>query len=333
MAGVPATITMDDTFSEGSQEAALIMAANFDVDISPGYSVIADSPAATGNGPFHLAHPEPTDQFLTDLRVLAVMDSTAELQFASRLGAATEEQVARVQTSLDGSNWTDLYTQPGAGQPGETSITTRRIPLGDFAGRIITLRYAYTFSDGFFFPQTFSGVGWYIDDTTFTGVDLLTDIVDTDIGPTTSFEFTPGQVGDYAPAVRAQVYDEFFLDWGYVRRVSASDSFPAHFRIGDANDDGVHDITDALSILATPLPRRRSRLPGSCQCKPGPLPEHCRRFAAPVLPVRGNLLSPVGMSGGAFQRSGVRLRSFQKLSVTDRKQTEKKFIDDLRGRA
>lgn len=222
---------------------------NFDVETSPGYSIIVNSPVATGNGAFHLAHSTSVNQYLTDARELAVVESDAELQFASRLGVATSDQVARVQISLDRTNWEDVYVQAGDGQPGETSFQTRTIPLGSYVDRIIAIRFAYTFRDGFFFAQTLSGIGWYIDDIEYSGVEELTDSVDTDLPSGTSFDFTAEGGGEYALVARAEVYDEFLLDWGIVRRVTAIELPPLDVSLTDPNDDGLPDITDAVALL------------------------------------------------------------------------------------
>lgn len=198
---------------------------DFTANTSPDYNVIVNSPTASGSGAFHLAHPTPpTDQFLTYNRVL-LPGSGAQMQFRSRLGWATPTQVARVQVSLDqGGSWQDVYTQAGSNGQGETSFATQNASLASFVGRSVLVRFNYDHTGGQYFPQTSSGVGWYIDDISFTDMDELTNLMVTDIASGTSFAFTPAQLGDYALDVRAEVYGSFHLEWGPIKRVTASAS-------------------------------------------------------------------------------------------------------------
>ncbi|HKS37177.1 MAG TPA: CAP domain-containing protein [Verrucomicrobiae bacterium] len=198
---------------------------DFTANTSPDYNAVVNSPTASGSAAFHLAHPTPpTDQFLTYNRVL-LPGSGAQMQFRSRLGWATPTQVARVQVSLDqGSSWQDVYAQAGSNEQGETSFSIRTASLASFVGRSVLVRFNYDHTGGQYFPQTSSGVGWYIDDISFTDTEELTSAVVTDIASGTSFAFTPAQPGDYALDVRAEVYDAFHLEWGPIKRVTASAS-------------------------------------------------------------------------------------------------------------
>jgi hypothetical protein len=206
------------TATEGAENGL----TDFTVNTSPGYSVITSSPPPSGNDAFHLAHPSPERQTLTYTRVL-LPGTGAQFRFSSRLGVATASQVARVQASLDqGSSWVDLYSQVGTGSPGESGFTTRTLPLAAFAGRSIQVRFLYDHTGGSYYPQTSSNVGWLFDNLSFTDTEELTERVTTDIPFGTGFTFAPAQAGDYVLDVRAEVYDEFFLEWGPVNRVTAT---------------------------------------------------------------------------------------------------------------
>jgi hypothetical protein len=177
---------------------------DFTTDTSAGYNVIVSSPRASGSFAFHLAHPNPpTDQVLAYTRVL-FPGAASQLQFNSRLATATPNQVARVQVSADqGASWEEVYSQPGADQPGEGSFRIRQVSLSNFAGRSINVRFIYDYTDGTFYPQTSSGVGWYIDDISFSDTAELTDSAVANIPTGTSFVFSPVSAANYLLRVRA----------------------------------------------------------------------------------------------------------------------------------
>ncbi|HWH77914.1 MAG TPA: hypothetical protein VNT76_11105, partial [Candidatus Binatus sp.] len=195
---------------------------DFTTDTSAGYNVIVSSPRASGSFAFHLAHPNPpTDQVLTYTRVL-LPGAASQIQFNSRLATATPNQVARVQVSVDqGASWEDIFSQPGADQPGEGSFNLRAVSLSNFAGRSILVRFLYDYTGDTFYPQTSSGVGWYIDDISFSGTDELTDSVIANITAGTSFVFSPASVGDYLLRVRAGISGRT-LAFGPAKRVTAT---------------------------------------------------------------------------------------------------------------
>jgi hypothetical protein len=197
---------------------------DFMTNVSSGYSVVVSSPRASGSFAFHLAHPNPVaDQILTYARIL-LPGPSGQIRFNSRLGTATPSQVARVQVSVDQSaTWEEIYTQPGADQPGETGFSLRSVSLSNFAGRPIQVRFLYDYTGGGFFPQITSGVGWYIDDISFGDTEELTGSAITDIASGNSFVFAPTSAGDYLLHVRGKLPGRL-LPWGPVKRVIASAS-------------------------------------------------------------------------------------------------------------
>ena len=201
---------------------------------SAAYSVVSETVSATGNASFRLAHPAPPiDQYFVMERLLLVSSSSV-LSFKSRLGVATSDQIAKAQVSLDdGQSWIDVYTQAGSGQPGETTFTDRSVPLSDYAGRAILVRFAYEFDSGSYFPQTIDGVGFYVDDITVTNAQELTDTTTSTLGDVSSFDFTPPAYGDYVMQVQYFGWPGFpGSDWGPAFTVTASDN------------DGVDDAID-----------------------------------------------------------------------------------------
>ncbi|MCX6903611.1 MAG: hypothetical protein NTW03_09070, partial [Verrucomicrobia bacterium] len=198
---------------------------NFTANTSSGYEVIQSEIKASGSSAFHFAHPQATDQTL-ELNYLLLPATNAALQFKSRLGQATTNQVAKVQASTDdGMTWQDLYSQAGMGEtsPGELTFTTHTLSLAGRAGERVRLRFDYAFalSDVYrYFNLTTGGVGWYLDDLVITNAQELAGPV-TNTTSSASFAFNPAQIGSWALEVRPLLYGEFPLDWGPVRSVTA----------------------------------------------------------------------------------------------------------------
>jgi hypothetical protein len=189
---------------------------------TPVYPVIQTAVKASGTSAFHLAHPSPAEPQLLTVNRSLLANASSQLTFKSRLGTAAADQVARVQVSADqGQTWQDVYSQPGAGIGGETSFVTRNVSLAAFAGKTIMVRFNYDFSSGSFFGQTSSGVGWYIDDISFTNVEELSGIAVADVPNGTSFAFVPLAIGKYSLRVRAQIMTRT-LDWGPAKFVNAA---------------------------------------------------------------------------------------------------------------
>ena len=203
------------TASEGAENGL----THFTTDTASDYNVIVTRPVASGTHAFHLQHTQPNDQVLSYTRVL-VPSANSQMQFKSRLGYAFSDEVAKAQISVNqGQSWQDVYSQAGTGTTGETSFTTRTISLAAFAAKSIQVRFSYNFSTG---SYTFgSTAGWFIDDISFSNTEELTNPVVTDIASGTSFSFSPTQAGDYALDARAQVYGQYYLEWGPIKRVTA----------------------------------------------------------------------------------------------------------------
>ena len=195
--------------------------------VSSSYSVLDNAVRASGQSAFHLAHPRsggtnspPVDQFLA-LDRLFYAGPAAQLTFATRLGWATPDQVARAQISTDaGAAWQDIWSQPGTGDAGETAFTTRSISLASFANREFSVRFVYEFTGGGFFAETDAGVGFYVDDIAFEGSDELLGATVTEASPDASFTFTPPELGPFALRVRPKI-GERLLPWGAFKFVTA----------------------------------------------------------------------------------------------------------------
>ncbi len=218
------------------QEGAETGINNLTTDVSSGYQIITTDIQANGSASFHLAHPKPSkEQILTFNHTFLLTDSS-KLNFSSRLGLASSDQIAKVQVSTDdGQIWQDIFTQAGTGDSGENGFSNQTISLAKFDNKSIQLRFNYFLETGTYYPQTDSGIGWYIDDITFTNVEELTNRAITDIPLTDSFIFNPAEIGDYALQMRAKVYEKYPLEWGNTKLVTAQ-----------------LDSSDAVSIPSVP---------------------------------------------------------------------------------
>lgn len=208
-------------FTDGAESGM----GNFTAVISPGYSVITTDANASGRNSFHLAHTLPVNQILGVKTPLVVTVNSA-LRFKSRLGLSSVIQTAKVEVSLDeGKNWQAIYQQSGQQSGnitsfGETSFVEKRVSMTQFANRTILLRFNYEKTqDGPFYPQSSTGIGWYIDDIIFDGFESQvfsgapTDAI------SNSFRFVSNNPGDVLVQARAGMFG-YYSDWGPLKRVS-----------------------------------------------------------------------------------------------------------------
>ena len=209
--------------------------ANVTAETSPEYEVVSADAKASGKSSFHLAHVRPpADQFLRLNRTVRVLVDT-ELEFQTRLGWATSNQVARAQISSDdGRSWQDVWSQAGTGDRGETTFSRQQIPLGTFAGTAILIRFVYDEIGGAYFRDADPGVGFYIDNISVKNAEELADQAVADVPGGTTFHFIPTTAGDYSLRVRPKVSDRF-LSYGPARLVAAQVGapVPATFKIND----------------------------------------------------------------------------------------------------
>ncbi len=191
-------------------------AGDFTQTIGPGYSVVSTDTHQTGTASYHLAHSNASDQVL-QLNARLRATASATMTFASRLGAATTNEVARAQVSTNnGVSWVTVWEQKGRavnnGNTIENAFTSRTTSLAAFADQEISVRLTYVVVPGVqtsFFTQTISPFGFYFDDLSFTGVEQLSLISSTTV-PLPLFAFVPPSAGDYALHVSPQIGGRFF---------------------------------------------------------------------------------------------------------------------------
>jgi uncharacterized protein YkwD len=200
-----ALLLLTNAWSEGAETGTNTVILNTDQSYSP----FATSAKVSGAYSFHLAHTARTDQIVTLARLIYVQTTNASLLFWSRLGAATTNQIAKVQISPDdGVNWTAAYTQCGAGGGvwGETNFFLRTLPLSAFANRMIRIRFVYEIRPGSYYSSASHGYGWYIDDISAPGTREANVVACTSLGSATGFDWVPPVKGDYVLQVRG-TYD------------------------------------------------------------------------------------------------------------------------------
>ena len=199
------------TYVEGAENGFTEVNAS----ISEGYSGLSTQVKASGISSFHLVHPTPEDQILVLERVI-VPSATSTLSFSSRLGYATEDQIARVQISLNnGTTWQDIYALEGTDSFGELNFNKRSVSLSKFAKRSIIIRFNYSYTrGGFYYSQTDDDVGWFIDNITVSDATELIDSTIIDLGITSLFNFLPPASGMFALQVRGIGWETFPLEFG-----------------------------------------------------------------------------------------------------------------------
>jgi hypothetical protein len=209
-------------------------ATNFLATISPGYSVTTTGLAASGSSSFQLAMPVAADQILQLNRVLLPATNT-RVSFASLLGYATSNQIAKVQISTSGGlYWQDIYSQVGTNGPAAT-FTTNSLSLSNYAGQSVLLRFDYSFwpnGSGSYFYQTNTSppVGWFIDNVLITNTLQLTNF-STNSTASTNFAFIPAQGGGYSLEAQAVIFNQFPIGFGPVAQVTAISNAPANITL------------------------------------------------------------------------------------------------------
>jgi hypothetical protein len=243
------------TNSEGAETGL----SRFEADVSPGYDVVSTGVQHEGSASFRLAHPQPprSQSLTTHNRIRLGLDS--ELSFASRLGIASEDEVARVQISTNsGESWTELWSQAGAGNPGEQTFSTQRVGLSDYAGRNVLLRFEYAFDFGTYFPPGIDAVGWYLDEIMITDAEELTEISTMIVAQSNTFVFSPSSEGEYLLEVRSLIGDRP-LPWGPSLGVTAREGgFPSSVQL-----TGLHELGTGgwqLDFKADLAPNQQTRV-------------------------------------------------------------------------
>ncbi len=176
---------------------------NFTISPTPLYPVITNTPTFAGTHSFHLTHTNPVPQLLQLTRLLFPTNNSV-VSFQSRLGTATNTQVARVQVvtrPIEEQTWQDIYAQAGTGGQGETSFTLHTFSLSNYVAQSILLRFNYDISSGFYYPQSDPGVGWALDNILVTNISQLVSFT-TNTTASTNFTFIPSLATNTSSVLR-----------------------------------------------------------------------------------------------------------------------------------
>ena len=210
-------------------------ASNFIAAISPGYSVTTNGLAASGQF-LLLIWPCPrrtaADQILQLNRVLLPATNTL-VSFASLLGYATSNQVAKVQVSTTGgANWQDIYSQAGTNGPNDPAFSTHSLSLSNYAGQPVLLRFNYHLApnaDGsyslYYGPSTNPPAGWFIDNILITNTLQLTNF-STNATASPGFVFTPALGGGWILEAQAVIFNQFPIGFGPLAQLTAISGAP-----------------------------------------------------------------------------------------------------------
>jgi hypothetical protein len=193
------------------------------------YSVVQSTVAGASGGAssYHLAHTSRTDQILLLPETFLVGATSPAVTFRSRLGWASDIQSAHVQVSTDdGATWLDVYSQSGTNSGGETSFTSRSASLAAYANRTVRVRFVYAVElSGSAYPQSTSGIGWYLDNITLAGVQKATPATAAAAAAgANSFTYTPGVTGVVGLQARGVLFDSYPMEWGPVTTVTAANA-------------------------------------------------------------------------------------------------------------
>lgn len=195
-------------------------ATNFTVIPTWDYPVITNAPNGSGNC-FHLTTHTSFVPHILQLKELLFPTNTTTVSFKSLLGYASSDQVARVQISADnGTSWQDIYTQAGSNGAGESAFTLHTLSLSNSVGENTLLRFNYDFSFGSYYPSTSPNTGWCLENIVVTNAQQLLNLA-TNSTSSTNLTFTPTQTGNYVLQARSIIFNDFPLDLGTVKQVTA----------------------------------------------------------------------------------------------------------------
>lgn len=177
----------------------------------------------TGSFAYRLVSPDAKNQTI-ELGYDFLPRTSATMHWQDFLGTISRKQHVEVQVSRDtGRSWITLDTREGSDQNNITnSFFPRSLSLDRFVGEPIKIRFRiYNPSSTSYIESTSDTYGWYIDDITFSKVDVL-------INKTTTEQKKPEWT------IRKQVEGIFFLKGEAVNRENYYHSGPG-LRINAVN--------------------------------------------------------------------------------------------------
>lgn len=206
-----ATYNLDDGGEQTSDALVLKTSAS--------YNPLATDVKASGSRSYHLASVDGDEQSLR-IKAVLIPAANAQISFASRLGYATSTQNARVEVSSDeGKSWNVLWQQFGSTP--ESGFSSKTVSLAAYANRSIQLRWRYERGSGSFYPQSSSGIGWYVDDIQLRGFEAISSTSSPATFSGTSFRASFDKSGSALLQVRPGMYG-YYGDWSDIKRITVN---------------------------------------------------------------------------------------------------------------
>ena len=191
-----------------------------DAQIPGRYNYRDKTVKSSGSYSYHLAHPKFAESSIT-LKYPVLCNNMTTLCFNTRLTYATKYETATVEVSTDGGNqWVPIWSQAGRNSPGEGRFAKRLVALGMFNGREVKVRFRYALRQGSAYTQTAEGVGWYVDNISFSNGQQLLSTVYSGIIPTPTYAFSPVAGNSYVLQVRPLILGNYFGDWSLTKEVT-----------------------------------------------------------------------------------------------------------------
>lgn len=183
--------------SEGGEDGG----ARFLFSGLAGWDPVKVGAAASGTRSFQLVHTNGLEQIL-QYKPWVRPGVGSEIRFKSYLGFTSTNQIAAVEVSTNGIQWTALYQERGRGISVSPtgSYLAKSVSLAGWVGVDLRVRFRFFVEavDGSrFYTQTQSAFGWSIDDIQYSNALVGTESASHALAAATPFVFKPTSSGRY----------------------------------------------------------------------------------------------------------------------------------------
>lgn len=166
-----------------------------------GWDPVKVGAAASGTRSFQLVHTNGLDQVL-QFKPWVRPGVGSEIRFKSYLGYTTTNQIAAVEVSTNGLQWTALYQERGRGISVSPtgSYQAKSVSLAGWVGLDLRIRFRFFVEavDGSrFYTQTQPAFGWSIDDIQYSNAVVGTESATHALAAGMPFVFKPTSSGRY----------------------------------------------------------------------------------------------------------------------------------------
>jgi hypothetical protein len=183
--------------SEGGEDGGV----RFQFSGLAGWDPVKVGAAASGTRSFQLVHTNGLEQIL-QYKPWVRPGVGSEIRFKSYLGYTSTNQIAAVEISTNGIQWTALYQERGRGISVSPtgSYQAKSVSLAGWVGMDLRIRFRFFVEavDGSrFYTQTQSAFGWSIDDIQYSNAVVGTESATHALAAATPFVFKPTSSGRY----------------------------------------------------------------------------------------------------------------------------------------